>query len=313
MNKLSLIKEFVACPACHSGLYPKNGFIECPLCGKKYVFYDNDIVSTLSKAEEDVKFSMDKWDEYYHDENFQKEAERVYVESTLPVVLRQLFEYISENRGETKTFLEIGCGQALLGEEMAKRGWLFIGIDYSLHVLASVKKRLENHSIDNYILIHGDITSLPVRSDSIDFIYGGGVIEHFKDSQPAVNHLFRVLKEDGVLFNSVPFVNIGNMVYRSMWGSIPNLPVIRQIAEFVHIKLLKGEHMRFGYELQYTASQLKKIYLLAGFKNENITIDRFDYTITLEFVKNKLLRRFFAHLIKTNRQFWQMVKVIGIK
>jgi len=287
--------------------------MECPLCGKNYVIYDNDIVSTVGKIEEDVEFSRDKWDEYYHDEDFQKEAERVYNESTLPLVLKQLFEYISKNRKKTKTFLEIGCGQASLGEEMVKRGWLFIGIDYSLHILESVKKRLESQSIDNYILIHGDITSLPVRSDSIDFIYGGGVIEHFKDSQPVVNHLFRVLKEDGVSFNSVPFVNIGNMVYRSMWGSIPNIAVIRQIAEFVNIKLLKGKHMRFGYELQYTAGQLRKMHLLAGFKKEKIFIDRFDYTVTLEFVKNKLLRRFLTYLIKTNRHFWQMVKVIGIK
>ncbi len=71
--------------------------------------------------------------------------------------------------------------------------------------------------------------------------------------------------------------------------------------------------MRFGYELQFTTGQLKSIHMQAGFKPENISIDRFDYTVTLEFIKNQFLRKFFTYLIKSNRQFWQMVKVIGIK
>ena len=71
--------------------------------------------------------------------------------------------------------------------------------------------------------------------------------------------------------------------------------------------------MRFGYELQFTTGQLKKIHMRAGFKPDNISIERFDYTVTLEIIKNKFLREFFTYLIKSNRQFWQMVKVIGIK
>jgi len=313
MDKLSLIKEYVVCPVCFSGLIFKNTNIHCSSCGTSYKLYDNDIISTVNDTTGKTEFSREKWEEYYHDETFQKEAEKTYKESTLPIVLKQIFEYTGKHSETTRTFLEIGCGRADLGQEMARRGWLFIGIDYSLHILKSLKERLESQSIENYLLIHGDITSLPVRTGSIDFIYGGGVIEHFKDTQPVVDHLFRVLKKDGVSFNSVPYFNIGNVVYRSQWGSIPNVPVLKQIAEFINIKILKGKHMRFGYELQFTTGQLKKIHMRAGFKPDNISIDRFDYTVTLEIIKNKFLREFFTYLIKSNRQFWQMVKVIGIK
>lgn len=313
MDKLSLIKEYVVCPACFSGFTFESGYMYCSSCGISCKLYDNDIISTVSDVIEEIGFSREKWDEYYHDDSFQKEAGKIYEESTLPLVLKQVFEYTGEHSETTRTFLEIGCGRADLGQEMARRGWLFIGIDYSMHILESLKERLENQSIENYLLIHGDITSLPVRSGSIDFIYGGGVIEHFKDTQSVVNHLFRVLKKDGISFNSVPYFNIGNVVYRSLWGSIPNIPVLKQAAEFINIKVLKGKHMRFGYELQFTTGQLKKIHVRAGFKPENISVNRFDYTVTLEFIKNQFLRKFFTYLIKSNRQFWQMVKVIGIK
>lgn len=313
MDRNNLIRQFVVCPECFSEIIPDENAFKCSSCGKRYITYNGDILSTLQNVSADIDFSMEKWTEYYHNRELQEQAEKIYRESTLPLVLKQLYDYTDETGSEQKVFLEIGCGQAILGEEMAKRGWLFIGVDYSLHILHETKKRLDERGIENYLLIHGDITALPIAADSVDYIYGGGVIEHFKNNQSVVNHLHRALKVNGVSFNSVPFVNIGNIIYRSIWGSIPNLPILRGLAEFLHIRVLGGKHMRFGYELQMTRGQLRKTHLTAGFKNENIFIDRFDYTVTLEIIKNPILRKFFTYLIKNNSQFWQMVKVIAIK
>jgi len=308
-----LIEKYAACPVCFSGLTANDGRIRCTSCGKGFALADGAIISTLGASADEIEFSKQKWDQYYSDEGLQDTYDTLYRESILPLVLKQLHEYVPEHADTRRTFLEIGCGRATLGEEMVKRGWFFIGIDYSLNVLEAVRRRFEKEGIGDYLLIHGDITVLPVKTGTVDLIYGGGVIEHFKDTQTVVNHLFRILRPQGVSFNSVPFVNIGNILYRSRWGSIPNVPVLRQIAEFIHIRLLKGKHMRFGFELQFTAEQLKKIHREAGFIPENIIVDRFDYYVALEYVKNKYLRAFFTRLIKTNRQFWQMVKVIGIK
>ncbi len=316
MAKHSRIQKYAACPACSAPLTFESDTLTCGLCGKSHAVYDG-IPSMLPDIEDEIAFSQEKWDTYYQDEAFQLEAENVYKEHTLPLVLEQLFEctetYPPLNPDSERVYLEIGCGRGATGEKLAKRGWFFIGVDYSLHVLKWLKNKLDSQGVKNYLLIHGDITALPVRSGSIDLIYGGGVIEHFKDCQPVVDHLYRALKLGGISFNAVPCLNIGNMVYRSAWGSIPNLPALKQLAELVNIKLLKGKHMRFGYELQFTRRQLRAIHRRAGFKPENIYIDRFNYTVTLEFVKNKYLRRFLTRLIKTNSQFWQMVKVVGIK
>ena len=48
MDKLSLIKEYVVCPACFSALMFENVNIQCSSCGVSYKLYDNDIISTVS-------------------------------------------------------------------------------------------------------------------------------------------------------------------------------------------------------------------------------------------------------------------------
>ncbi len=142
MDKLSLIKEYAVCPACFSALMFETVNIQCSSCGVSYKLYDNDIISTVSDFTEEIGFSKGKWDEYYNDDGFQKEAEKIYKESTLPIVLKQIFKYAGEYSETTRTFLEIGCGRAELGQEMARRGWLFIGIDYSLNILKPLKEQL---------------------------------------------------------------------------------------------------------------------------------------------------------------------------
>lgn len=311
--KTQLIERYAACSACTGELTVTGGTAICATCSASYPVIDGDILSTVGDMTEDRDFSQQKWDDFYGDEALQEEYERIYCEEVLPIIMPQLAAYMPDMITPDTVFLEVGCGRATLGEEMARRGWFFIGIDYSLHILERTRNRLEHAGIDNYLLIHGDLTAMPLKDNTIDFIYGGGVIEHFEAIQQVVTHLHRVLKPGGVSFNSVPFFNIGNVVYRSLWGSIPNVPVLRQLAELIHLRLLGGRHMRFGFELQHTTGNLRRVHRRAGFQPDQIIIARWDYTVTLEFVKHPLIRRFCIHLIKTNRQFWQMVKIIAVK
>lgn len=313
MDKLSLIQQYVTCPFCKSDIEINDMQLTCKGCGKLFNIIHGDIPSMLGSVTIDTKFSMAKWDEIYLKDFFLKESEREYKQLFLDDAIRQISEYTNRSPKETKTYLEIGCGQGFSGEELAKDGWLFIGVDFSLNALRSLKERLNNRGIENYLLIHGDIQSLPIRSNSIDLIYGGGVIEHFMNTQVVINHIFRVLTKGGISFNTVPSFNIGNLSYRSLWGGIPNVPILKQLAELVHLKILRGKHMVFGYELQFTNSQLKRLHINAGFKADNIAIDRFDCHVQLHRINNCHLKKFLTNLCKKNRQFWPMVKVIGIK
>lgn len=313
MDKILLIQKYIICPFCKSDVGSVNLQLHCKKCGKVFNIMDSDIPSMIGSLTLDTEFSMAKWDDLYQREFFANEAEKEYKQLFLDDTLRQVLEYVDKNKENEKVYLEIGCGPGFLGEELAKRGWLFIGVDFSPHALILLKKRLNSRGIKNYLLIHADIQSLPICSNSINLIFGGGVIEHFKNTQIVINHAYASLAEKGVLFNAVPFFNIGNMIYRSIWGGIPNVPVLKQLAELIHLKILKGKHMIFGYELQFTTSQLKKLHINTGFKPDNVIVDRFDCYIQLHWVRNRFFKDFMRNFCKKNRQFWPAIKVIGIK
>ena len=151
---------------------------------------------------------------------------------------------------------------------------------------------------------------MPIKNNTVDLVYGGGVIEHFKDTGSCIDELYRVLKRSGVSFNTVPYLNIGSLTYRQVWGNIPNVPVLREVAEFIHIKLLGAKHMIFGYEMSFTKRTLFSIHKQSGFKK--ISVDKFQTTLSFEFIP-KFFRPFFIYLADTSPLFWPMVKVIGTK
>jgi len=310
IDKLALIQKYVVCPFCKSDIKINDISLTCKKCKRAFKIIENEIPSMLGDMSEKSSFSMEKWEKIYQTwNNSEEEYKRLYLDD----VLRQILEYANESKDTAKVYLEIGCGPGFIGQKLAKRGWLFIGIDFSLKALISLKKRLDGHGIKNYLLIHGNIQSLPLRNNLVNLIYGGGVIEHFENPQIVINNIFNVLTENGVSFNEVSFLNIGNMLYRSRWGGIPHVPVMKPLAEFVHLRLLKGKHMVFGNEYQFTLGRLRKFHIDAGFKADNITVDRFACFIQLYPIRNRFLREFMRALCRKNRQFWPMVKVIGVK
>lgn len=303
--------DYILCIQCSSGeLENQEVFFVCRKCGRKYEVIEERIVRMMPAVTADVELSVKKWEEMYGEElangSYKKEYD-LYAERHLNDILRQLKETVDYTH---KVYLEIGCGPFFLGQNLAKDCALIIGIDFCLSSLKIAKKMMMEKGIDNYILIQGDILSMPLQSEKVDFIYGGGVIEHFKDTDKCVEELFRVLKKDGISFNTVPYLNIGSLTYRQVWGNIPNVPFLRPIFEFIHIKLLRGRHMIFGYEMSFLGSTLKNIHQKVGFKG--VKVEKFDVKMSFDFIPN-FLRKPFVWLANNSRLFWPMVKVIGKK
>jgi ubiquinone/menaquinone biosynthesis C-methylase UbiE len=213
-----------------------------------------------------------------------------------------------------KVFLELGCGLGFFGEALTREGWVFIGVDISITALRKLKQRLVSRGITDYLLVLGDINHLPIAGECVDLVSGFGVVEHLRQPENALFHVHRVLRLKGVSFNTVPYLNLGNILYRSvMWGSIPNVPVLRQVLTFVNVVLLKGKHMVFGFELQLSESQLRRMHTAAGFQPEDVRIEQYKCKIQLHHVWPEWLRGFARRLSANNRMFWPMVKVIAYR
>jgi ubiquinone/menaquinone biosynthesis C-methylase UbiE len=197
-----------------------------------------------------------------------------------------------------------------LGQAIAKDCKVIIGVDMSRNALRIARQMLEAKKIKNYLLVQGDINYMPIRNNTVDLIYGGGVIEHFNDTITCLKELCRVLKKSGISFNTVPYLNIGSLTYRQIWGNIPNIPILKQIAEFVHIRLLGARHMIFGYEMSFTKGTLIKLHKRAGFSK--VIVDKFKINSSFDFIP-PILRPLLIAIADQSSLFWPMVKVIGVK
>lgn len=302
--------NYLCCPQCRAGLQESEGLVLCSVCKKKYVIEDG-IFKIPVAVNDNIEISIEKWDQSYQKTfavgDHGRELEE-YREKYFQDVYRNIVA--EKDLGKSTVYLEIGCGPFLFGNLIAHEVALIIGVDFSLTALKVAKQLLEERHITNYVLIQSDILRMPMRDGSVDLIYGGGVIEHFKDTQTCINELFRILKNGGVCVNSVPYLNMASLTYRQLWGNIPNLSGLKQIAEFIHIKMLRKKHMIFGYEMSFLGSTLRKIHKRAGFGR--VKIEKFDIHLTFDFLP-KLFRPFFIYLAKNSRLFWPMIKVVGTK
>ena len=265
------------------------------LLNKKGVRKDkNGIWVTDIHLSKETKISQITWKNIYNQNLKQLQEEKNEFNKCK---LADHMKYIEQSYTFSKKtiYLEIGCGPAFIGEYLIKKyDCYFVGVDFNYKMLLTLKKYFEKKGYTNYLLIHADISNMPLKENCIDYIYGGGVIEHLKDTGNVMDELYRVLKKDGISFNTVPAFNLWWPT--RFWNNIPNLPVIKQVFELIHISLLKGAVLNkyFGYELSYTLGNLKQIHTSIGFKD--IKAGSFVFHPSEKKLKNSLLRKFYMYL-----------------
>lgn len=304
------IEKYLSCVHCGDDLKFGKNFFVCVKCGHKYSFVDN-ILDCVDKMEDEKVFSQKKWDIFYRNwfkkGNVTDEYNKV-LEMYKTYGVDQIKKYYKLDK--SKVYLEIGCGAFIIGALVAKDCKMVVGIDFSMPALLAAKKILELNKVVNYLLIRGDIFKIPLRAKTVDLLYGGGVIEHFKDTAGCIAEYGRVMKRGGVALNAVPYLNVGSLTYRQIWGNIPDFPVLKQLAEFVHIKLLKGKHMYFGYELSFTQIKLRLLHKKFGFRK--VRFVRMESEILMGFLP-KFLRPPMVWLATHFSWFWPMMLVVAKK
>jgi ubiquinone/menaquinone biosynthesis C-methylase UbiE/uncharacterized protein YbaR (Trm112 family) len=293
------------CPACHHAL---GDSLVCKSCGARYPKVHGIPMLLPEELPADMRQSIKAWDKLYLAmggpalEEMRQEYERDYMKDTL----EQLLEFV--NVRKQKRYLEIGSGPGFLGTALAKQGFQVSGVDCSAEALKTALRLYKKEKVKGFFF-GGDLHHIPLQDNSIDFLYGGGVLEHFKDTQGAINELYRILAPGGVSFNTVPYLSMAALTYRQIWGNIPDAPVLKQIYEFIHLKLLGGRHMKFGYEKSFTAAKMIKLHKAAGFSNVRVGLFRvfLPFRYLPDFLKPV------ARKLTEQRLFWPMNKIIAIK
>ena len=115
-----------------------------------------------------------------------------------------------------------------------------------------------------------------------------------KKPEKIVSELYRVLKKNGVSFNTVPALNLSWLM--RMQSTIPNMKMLRSISEFIHLRLLRGSFLDkyHGYELSFTKRSLLEIHKHAGFKS--VQTGAFAFHPSKNKVKSEFLKNLYFTL-----------------
>ncbi len=302
--------DILQCPDCASDVTYANKRLVCEGCKRDFLIHDGIPLMLPSNLSSEMQSTIKSWNKNYLDwtqeglSNLRVDFYSYYIDDILGYV--DLTRVLKEG----ETFLEIGCGPSWIGMEIAKRGFHVIALDCCIEALKLAKRIYAQNGV-TALFVCGDVLKTPFKKDLFHLTYGGGVIEHFDDTQQATDEMFRITARGGNVLNSVPYLSISSLTYRQRWGNIPDFPVLKQLAEFVHIHLLKRKHMMFGYEKSFTMKKLRKIFNRSGFSK--IEIGQYKCYLPINFIKNESIRALARKLASSVQLFWPMVYIISYK
>jgi SAM-dependent methyltransferase len=126
----------------------------------------------------------------------------IHDKEKLPVVLDHLEKHAIPGK-EDHRLIEAGCGQGQWVIHLARKGYSITGLDFSEPVIAKLKEEYP----DNEWVV-GDVTNFEFGNGAFDAMLSWGVVEHFeKGPEKALDEAFRVIRNDGLLFITVPMRN----------------------------------------------------------------------------------------------------------
>ncbi len=96
-------------------------------------------------------------------------------------------------------FLDAGCGTGLITTHIPPP---VVGVDINLWNLKRLHSRIKDKE-----LIQADLEYLPFRDNCFDLIICTEVLEHLPSPKKAVKEFYRVLREEGILFGTVPSIH----------------------------------------------------------------------------------------------------------
>lgn len=249
----------------------------------------------------DVALSKDRWEKIY---KRRKSGKKENYETDPTVLSYKKFLDRYKRYFRSGIFLDLGCGIAFVSAILSKEGVSILGVDVSTVAIRKSRELFKKEKLKGKF-IEADLLKLPLRDNSVSFIYSCMSLEYVKDTQGAISESYRVLKPKGIMVAIVPVISLTTLTYHQLRGDIPGIPVLKQLTEWIHIKVLKGKYMHYGYEQSFTVSKLKKMYKKAGF-NVN-RVDFFDMHYPIEFIPSAV-RPGFKKLLK-HRPFWPLVYV----
>lgn len=106
------------------------------------------------------------------------------------------FEVLGAHQWEGKKVLEVGCGQGVVLNHLARKRARAYGIDMSAVSIARTRAGARELGCDVHVSL-SDAENLPFPPESFDAVVSFGVLHHTPDTARSVAEVWRVLKPGG--------------------------------------------------------------------------------------------------------------------
>lgn len=213
-----------------------------------------------------------------------------------------ILELVDFSRWSDRDVLELGCGIATDGVNLARRGAHYTGLDQSGTAVQIARQRFADEGLDGRI-VQGSVAELPAADQSMDLVYSNGVLHHTTHTESAVREAARVLRPGGqalvMLYHKASlnyYINI--MVVRRALAGLLLVPGVDRLAMSTggepsdvvagHRSLLREHGLRYltdtglflnhntdgpGNPLSkvYTAGTAQSMFQTAGFRDVSVT------------------------------------------
>jgi SAM-dependent methyltransferase len=192
------LEEYLLCPFCRKTLIKKPHYFECVACNKQFPIKNGIIYFTSEKSKKvSSKFKSD-WEEILHNV-----SENIIESRSHIVDINSILKKVDSI--DNKLILDAGCGRGLSTVSLLEKNANVIFLDIIPEALKVVSKIIEFRNYNsNFLLIVADLNSIPIKKESIDIIWSGGVLEHFKETFIPYSELYRVLKQNGDIIFTIP-------------------------------------------------------------------------------------------------------------
>ena len=203
-------------------------------------------------------------------ENFIDDLKMKYLENRLP------------NKG---TIIEVGAGSGRLLTRIGLKNkkYKLIGIDYENSATVLIKKNIEQFDL-NGTSICADVFCIPIKSNSVDVVVSGGLLEHFNKDEinSVIQEMVRILKPNGFFYSDiVPHkISLCRPIILSHRGGYENSFSIKQWKTMFNENELKNINIFSGLILPPAFYNLfrNKLLLSTIYKFKNI-LHKLDNTI----------------------------------
>jgi len=115
-------------------------------------------------------------------------------------------DYLSKYLPKEGIIVEVGAGSGRLISRIGfeNKKYKLIGIDYETSASIIVKKNIEQFDL-NGTSICADVFCIPIKSNSVDVVISGGLLEHFNEDEinPVIKEMVRILKPSGLFYSDI--------------------------------------------------------------------------------------------------------------